>query len=56
MTPQTFEFTTEDIEYLRHGVKPLSRYRNALRERAKGTDWVGDIPEPVGRPVEEVMK
>ncbi len=26
-------------------INPLSRYRNALRERAKGTAWVGDIPE-----------
>jgi acetyl esterase/lipase len=26
-------------------INPLSRYRNALRERAKGTTWVGDIPE-----------
>ena len=26
-------------------INPLSRYRNAVRERAKGTAWVGDIPE-----------
>ena len=26
-------------------INPLSRYRNALRERAKDTAWVGDIPE-----------
>lgn len=26
-------------------INPLSRYRNALRERTKGTAWVGDIPE-----------
>ena len=26
-------------------INPLSRYRNALRERPKGTAWVGDIPE-----------
>jgi acetyl esterase/lipase len=26
-------------------INPLSRYRNALRERAKGVAWVGDIPE-----------
>ena len=26
-------------------INPLSRYRNALLERAKGTAWVGDIPE-----------
>ena len=26
-------------------INPLSRFRNALRERAKGTAWVGDIPE-----------
>lgn len=29
-------------------INPLSRYRNALRERAKGTAWVGDIPERQG--------
>jgi acetyl esterase len=29
-------------------INPLSRYRNALRERAKGTPWVGDIPERQG--------
>lgn len=26
-------------------INPLSRYRHALRERAAGADWVGDIPE-----------
>jgi acetyl esterase len=26
-------------------INPLSRYRNALREREKGAAWVGDIPE-----------
>jgi len=26
-------------------INPLSRYRNALRERAAGAAWVGDIPE-----------
>ena len=26
-------------------INPLSRYRNALTERAKGSTWVGDIPE-----------
>ena len=26
-------------------INPLSRYHNAVRERAKGTAWVGDIPE-----------
>ncbi|MEN3355350.1 MAG: acetyl esterase [Betaproteobacteria bacterium] len=26
-------------------INPFSRYRNAVRERAKGTAWVGDIPE-----------
>lgn len=29
-------------------INPLSRYRNALREREKGTAWVGDIPERQG--------
>ena len=29
-------------------INPLSRYRNALRKRAKGTAWVGDIPERQG--------
>src|SRR5947207_1776180 len=29
-------------------INPLSRYRNAVRERAKGTAWVGDIPERQG--------
>ena len=29
-------------------INPLSRYHNALRERAKGTAWVGDIPERQG--------
>lgn len=29
-------------------INPLSRYRNALRERAKGMAWVGDIPERQG--------
>ena len=29
-------------------MNPLSRYRNALREREKGTAWVGDIPERQG--------
>jgi hypothetical protein len=29
-------------------INPLSRYRNALRERANGTAWVGDIPERQG--------
>lgn len=26
-------------------INPLSRYRHALRQRADGADWVGDIPE-----------
>src|SRR5688572_13201711 len=26
-------------------INPLSRFRNAVREREKGTAWVGDIPE-----------
>lgn len=26
-------------------INPLSRYRNAIRERARGAAWVGDIPE-----------
>lgn len=29
-------------------INPLSRYRNALTERAKGSTWVGDIPERQG--------
>jgi acetyl esterase/lipase len=29
-------------------INPLSRFRNAVRERAKGTAWVGDIPERQG--------
>lgn len=26
-------------------INPLSRYRHALRQRAEGAEWVGDIPE-----------
>ena len=29
-------------------INPLSRFRNAVREREKGTAWVGDIPERQG--------
>jgi acetyl esterase/lipase len=29
-------------------INPLSRYRNALRGRAQGEKWVGDIPERQG--------
>jgi acetyl esterase/lipase len=29
-------------------INPLSRFRNALLERARGTAWVGDIPERQG--------
>jgi acetyl esterase/lipase len=44
----TVDATVRSVAMAWPVINPLSRYRNALRERAKGTAWVGDIPERQG--------
>ncbi len=41
----TVDATVRSVAMAWPVINPLSRYRNALREREKGAAWVGDIPE-----------